>query len=76
MLQKLQGSKKIISHITKTSMARIDQFWITPQLAHKIIEYKCYEQSIINTDHNAINLTLDWFEYNPTYITTNKILQL
>ena len=52
---KATNQQKNFSHITKTSMSRIDQIWTSSTLAQRIIDYKCHTQSIINSDHNALS---------------------
>jgi exonuclease III len=70
---KATDQQKKYTHITKTSMSRIDQIWITPQLAQKILDYNCYHQSAILSDHKAITIILDWFEFNQNISPTNKL---
>jgi hypothetical protein len=68
IIRKLAGGDTYVGDC----IARIDQIWISSQLAHKILDYKCTEQFFINTDHRALILILDWFEYNPLHIASNK----
>lgn len=54
------------THFTHTSASRIDQVWVSKNLAPKVIWYKVDECDIIPTDHRAVSIKLDWFEFKKT----------
>src|SRR3982751_2507443 len=57
------------THFTNTSASRLDQIWITNDLASKILSYKVSDQFAIQTDHKQVTAILDWFEYKPERIS-------
>jgi len=56
--------KKSYTHITSTSASRIDQIWISKNLATKVIWYQVQDNDVINSDHQLVSIKLDWFEFN------------
>jgi hypothetical protein len=58
-----QFNKRAFTHFTSSSASRIDQIWISKNLASKIIWYKVQESEIITSDHHIVSAKLDWFEF-------------
>jgi hypothetical protein len=56
--------KNAFTHFTKTSASRIDQIWVTPSIASKLLDFKTNTNLSINTDHKEVTLTLEWFNFN------------
>src|SRR5438105_162742 len=54
-------------------MLRINQIWITPIMTQRILDYKCLSQFIINSDHKALSIIIDWFKYNSHHFSSNRI---
>jgi exonuclease III len=52
------NSKHIHTHITSTSMSRIDQIWITSNLASRLLDYRVFNSTAINTDHKQVQVIL------------------
>ena len=59
------------THITLTSVSRIDQIWLTRSLAGKLLDYKVSDSEDIISDHMSVQIILDWFEYKPLKTFTN-----
>jgi len=73
---KVTNKETQYTHITPTSASRIDQIWITKDLASKILSYKITDQTAIPADHKQLTTILDWFEYKPERISfTTKAFQ-
>jgi hypothetical protein len=58
--------KNNYTHFTSTSASRIDQVWVSKNLASKVIWYKVSECDTIPTDHRIVSIKLDWFEFKKT----------
>jgi hypothetical protein len=50
-------------HITATSASRIDQAWVSRNLATKVIWYEVEDCNTISTDHRTVSIKLDYFEF-------------
>src|SRR4051812_12863473 len=62
------NKEHLYTHIISSRASRIDQLWISRNLASKILSYKVFEQMAIPTDHKQVTTVLDWFEYKPSRV--------
>jgi exonuclease III len=67
-IAKTVGKENHYTHFTSTSASRIDQIWISKDLASKVLSFKTFEQTVISSDHLQLTTILDWFEYKPNRI--------
>jgi exonuclease III len=51
------------THYTHNSASRIDQTWITQDLAEHVLDFKTHTNTAISTDHKQIQVIFNWFEY-------------